>query len=464
MIEENENIEFKKSTSLINQAVVSIVAILNKHGKGELYFGINDKGVVVGQDVSAKTLRDISQKIDEQIEPKIYTHIDKLEFDGKKCIKVTFEGSDKPYFARGIAYIRVADEDRRLSPSELKKFIIRANDYAGLWDKEISEVNESEVNDETLRQFIYLAEQSGRLKIGGLGSPEVLKKLELVKKSKLAQAGRYLFTEKHDIEVQAAIFAGKDKLTFLDIKAFRGDLFELLNKAELYFREHINWRVEFGKAGLDRLEIPEIPVEAFREALVNSIIHRDYTNPKSNEVAIFRDRIEVYNPGTFPEGLEPQDYITGNEKSHLRNPKIAEIFYYAKKIEKWGSGLKRIYDECEANGVKVEFKVVSSGFVSIFHRPEGFVAKNSKEGGQEGGQKRWSEKVVRKGGQKLTAKQKELLEIFKSDPNITRERISSLLNINNSAIQKRIKSLVVKGVLKRIGPDKGGYWEVITSE
>jgi ATP-dependent DNA helicase RecG len=62
------------------QAVVSIVAILNKHGKGELYFGINDKGVVVGQDVSAKTLRDISQKIDEQIEPKIYTHIDKVEF------------------------------------------------------------------------------------------------------------------------------------------------------------------------------------------------------------------------------------------------------------------------------------------------------------------------------------------------------------------------------------------------
>lgn len=60
MFEENENIEFKKSTSLINQAIISIVAILNKHGKGELYFGINDKGIAVGQDVSVKTLRDIS--------------------------------------------------------------------------------------------------------------------------------------------------------------------------------------------------------------------------------------------------------------------------------------------------------------------------------------------------------------------------------------------------------------------
>jgi ATP-dependent DNA helicase RecG len=72
-LKKNENIEFKKSTSLINEAIISIVAILNKHGKGELYFGINDKGEAVGQDISAKTLRDISQKIDEQIEPKIYT-------------------------------------------------------------------------------------------------------------------------------------------------------------------------------------------------------------------------------------------------------------------------------------------------------------------------------------------------------------------------------------------------------
>jgi len=79
VIEENENIEFKKSTSLINQAVVSIVAILNKHGKGELYFRINDKGVVVGQDVSAKTLRDISQKIDEQIEPYLYIITEKIK-------------------------------------------------------------------------------------------------------------------------------------------------------------------------------------------------------------------------------------------------------------------------------------------------------------------------------------------------------------------------------------------------
>ncbi|MBU4486097.1 MAG: transcriptional regulator, partial [Candidatus Delongbacteria bacterium] len=105
--------------------------------------------------------------------------IDKIELDNKMCIKVTFEGSDKPYFAKGIAYIRVADEDRKLSPSELKKFIIRSNDYAGLWDKEVSEVSVDEVNNETLRQFIYLAEQSGRLKVGGLGFTEVLKFTEI---------------------------------------------------------------------------------------------------------------------------------------------------------------------------------------------------------------------------------------------------------------------------------------------
>jgi len=442
LFEENENIEFKKSTSLINEAIISIVAMLNKHGKGELYFGINDQGKAVGQDISAKSLRDISQRIGEQIEPKIYTKIHKVEIDGKMCIKVTFEGSDKPYFAKGIAYIRVADEDRKLSPAELKKFIIRANDYAGLWDKELSEVSTKEANAETIREFRYLAEQSERLKTTGLTDAEVLNKLELIKDKKLTQAGRYLFTDRHDIEVQAAIFAGKDKLTFLDIKAFKGNMFELLDRAELYFREHINWRVEFGKDGLNRLEIPEIPIEAFREALVNSIIHRDYTNPKSNEVAIYRDRIEIFNPGTFPEGLMPQDYITGNEKSHLRNPKIAEIFYFAKKIEKWGSGLKRIYDECEANGVKVEFKVVSSGFVSTFYKLEGF-GKESSERSSE----RSSEKI---------------LGLISSDEKITITEIAVKLQISTRAVEKHLSNLQKEGRIVRIGTRKFGSWKIKT--
>jgi len=101
---------------------------------------------------------------------------------------------------------------------------------------------------------------------------------------------------------------------------------------------------------------------------VNSLCHRDYSNYKSNEIAIYKDRIEIYNPGKFTEDYSPEDFIRGYGKSVLRNRLIANVLYLSKDIEKWGSGLKRINDECIKNNVKVEFKKLKSGFSIIFYR------------------------------------------------------------------------------------------------
>jgi len=81
-------------------------------------------------------------------------------------------------------------------------------------------------------------------------------------------------------------------------------------------------RVKFGK--LEREEIPEIPLAAVREAIVNSLCHRDFSNPKGNEVAIFKNRVEIYNVGSLPGGLKPEDFLTGEKRSYLRNPLIAD--------------------------------------------------------------------------------------------------------------------------------------------
>ena len=112
---ECETIEFKKSLSELKEGLVSIAAILNKHGAGELWFGIRNDGVCVGLDATAKTLRDVSQAISAHIEPKIFPHVTLESRDGKNCVKVAFAGKDAPYFAHGRAFMRVADEDRQLS-------------------------------------------------------------------------------------------------------------------------------------------------------------------------------------------------------------------------------------------------------------------------------------------------------------------------------------------------------------
>ncbi|HEX2769451.1 MAG TPA: ATP-binding protein, partial [Geobacteraceae bacterium] len=119
-IQESETVELKKSTSELKEAVISIVAMLNKHQRGEVWFGVRNVGTVVGQQVSEKTIRDISKAIADNVEPRIYPVIEQVTVDDRQCIKVQVEGKDHPYYAYGRAYIRVGDEDRQLSARELE--------------------------------------------------------------------------------------------------------------------------------------------------------------------------------------------------------------------------------------------------------------------------------------------------------------------------------------------------------
>ncbi len=124
-MKESESIELKRSLAELKDGLNSIAAILNKHGAGELWFGVRSDGVIVGLNATEKTLRDISQAIAAHIEPKIFPHITTEIVSGKACVKVAFVGNEAPYFAYGRAYMRVADEDRQLTAKELEALILK---------------------------------------------------------------------------------------------------------------------------------------------------------------------------------------------------------------------------------------------------------------------------------------------------------------------------------------------------
>ena len=119
---ETETLEFKKTTGEMKEAMVSISSILNKHGIGTLYFGVKPSGEVIGQDVSESSLRDVSRAVFENIKPQIYPVIEEVIMDNRHLIKVEFSGENAPYSAGGRYYLRTADEDREVSPEELKVF------------------------------------------------------------------------------------------------------------------------------------------------------------------------------------------------------------------------------------------------------------------------------------------------------------------------------------------------------
>lgn len=135
-MKESETIEFKKSLAELGDGLNSVAAILNKHGAGELWFGIKNDGTPAGMDVSETTLRKVSQAIAAHIEPKIYPEVSTVALGGKSCIRVAFSGGEKPYYAHGRAYMRVADEDRQISAKEIESIILRKNRSHQGWDSE----------------------------------------------------------------------------------------------------------------------------------------------------------------------------------------------------------------------------------------------------------------------------------------------------------------------------------------
>ena len=270
MHKESETIEFKKSTAELKEAVISIVAMLNKHGRAEVHFGIADNGTVVGQMVGRKTITDVTQAVVDNTEPKVYPKVETRNIDGKDCIVVEAKGNNGPYFAYSRAYMRVGESDKAMSPQELEERILKKKNF--LWDKEVSEKTLADVNEETVKEFMRKAKTAKRVDFDFVNVKTTLHKLHLLEGNRLLRAAEVLFCDDNPLEVQAAIFAGTDKLTFLDIKSFKGNLFSLRQQAEVYVNGNIKWRAEI-KSG-PRKEIPEIPVEAIREAIGNSLCHR----------------------------------------------------------------------------------------------------------------------------------------------------------------------------------------------
>ena len=433
---ETETLEFKKSTGELKEAIQSIGAMLNKHQYGELYFGVKNDGTVIGQVVTEESLREVSQKIKNFIEPRIYPEIGKVVLDGRDCIRVKFSGDQVPYFANNVARIRVADEDLVMSREELTNLLLQSGRDGNRWENLVSNKTIEDVDEDLLKKYIAQAHEVGRIAISYTDRKTVLNQLELTEGNKLINAGRVLFSDDMLQDVQMAIFATDERLTFNDIQRYHGPVLKLVDIAENYIKNNIHWRVEF-TGELQRKEIPEIPADAIREALLNSFCHKDYSSGESNEVAIYKDRIEIYNPGTFPAGLDPRDYIERVERPVRRNPKIARILYYSKDIESFGTGLKRIADACENAGVQYEFQKKKTGFVVCFYR------SSAKEKMQETDKKpiKADKKPIK------IERQEKIIQYLKIYGTISNKEAREVLELADSTTKRILKEMVEDDIL-----------------
>ena len=229
------------------------------------------------------------------------------------------------------------------------------------------------MDHEEILRTVRIGIQEGRVpEYKNESIPSILERFSLMADGKVLNAAVVLFGKKilpefTQCNLRLARFKGIDKSEFLDQKQFFGNAFLLLEEIMFFLTRHLPVAGKIIPGVLERKDEPLFPIEALREAAVNSICHRSYLNPGGAvSIAIFDDRLEIWNDGILPFGLKPED-LKRNHTSKPRNPLISIIFYKRGLIEQWGRGTQKIVDLCVLAGhPEPEFFEQADSFVVRF--------------------------------------------------------------------------------------------------
>ncbi len=435
---ENEHIEFKKSTGELKEAMISLVSMLNKCGYGTVYFGIKNNGEIVGQQIGALTTQDISREIKIRIKPRVTPKIDILDFDGRKVISVYVQGEDLPYSAYDRYYIRSDDEDNVMTSEQLEQFFTnRSYDYSQ-WENQATEYTFDDVDEQLLIEYVNKGNDCGRINFLYRDAETTLRKLNLLNGEHLNNAGYFLFSDKKPLLLKLATYPTDERIRFSDMKQFRGNLFECINEAVKYVTNNIRWKAEI--VGIERVESPEIPLEAFREIIVNSFAHMKVNSTSSNEIYITPSKIHIYNPGPLVPGTDPQMFASGEQGSMIRNPLIATVLYYNRTIDAFGTGFERVFRLCK--DIKYQYSNNRFGFTFEFLRNHFDTENESKNDSIKN----------------LSNAEKELFRMILTGKRYTKQDFADAIGKSPASVQRYLKHLTELGLIRRDGSNKMGQW------
>lgn len=448
---ETENIEFKKSTSELKEAVISLSSMLNKSGHGIVFFGVKNDGTVCGQEVGEYTTTRIAEEIKHNIKPFVSAKIEVVSEDDKSVIRIEAYGEDTPYSAYGRYYRRCSDQDLQMTQKELEHCFESKNfSYSG-WEKELTTFGEEDVDENLLINYVDKANELNRLDYRYVSVPVTMTRLGLMEGGKLNNAGLYLFSRTKPLIVKFARFANDDRTIFIDNRQFRGNIFECIDESVRYIMSSLNINAVI--RGLQRVEQLEIPVEAFREIVINSFAHMRVIDGDYHEITITPNRVRIYNPGTIALNEKPESFASGDIGSKLRNPLIAMTLYRNKTIEAFGTGFKRVFDICQRENIPYSYRTEGLGFSFTFTR--GMTSLLTEKEAS-------AEQNIQPSTLKLSSTAAKVYRLLKEDNTITTiSEISEKLGKSHSTIQKALSSLVDLHLIERNGSKKKGLWKVI---
>jgi len=438
---ESENTEFKENFD--KETIETATAFANTKG-GIILIGFADKGKIKGVQIGQETIKDWANQISQSTEPRIIPEIEQNNIEGKSVVIIRIkEFPIKPVSVKGKCFRRVGNSNHIMTPQEIAEMHLHSTgtswDAFPAVDKTLENIDIKKVEN-----YIKEANATGRKKIEE-STAEVLEKLGLVKDGNATWAAILAFgKEPQKPLLQSAVHCGRfklDKTQIIDDLMIETDLINQVDESMKFITRHIIVRYEFeGKP--KRKEVWEYPLEALREAVINAIVHRDYTASSNVQVEIYDDRIEIWNPGRLLPGITIEDLYKKEHKSLIRNKLIAQIFYDIGYIEKYGSGTIKIIELCKQNGIPLpDFREINGGLSIIFRKDI------------------FTEEYLRNLG--LNKRQIKAVMYAKEKGKITNKEYQELSVCSRNTATNDLRELIQKGVIRESGKKGAGAFYVI---
>ncbi|MGN0507303.1 MAG: RNA-binding domain-containing protein [Lachnospiraceae bacterium] len=349
---ENMDLEFKEI--YVPEIKKEVIAFANTEG-GVLYVGIRKDGTVTGVDHPDEVMLQIAGSLKDSVRPDVmpFVKIRAVQKEEKTVVEVTVEvGSNRPYYL----------QEKGLKPSGV--YVRKGSSSQPLGDEGIREmiVENSGKSYETCRSMnqnltfeTFEAEMQKRdLEFG----PSQMRTLHLIGEDGLYTNLALLLSDQCEHTIKAAIFQGSDKAVFRDRKEFSGSLLKQLT--EVYHLIDLFNKTKATFSGLERRDKQDYPLDAVREALLNSIVHRDYSFSGSTLINLYDDRIEFVSLGGLVPGLSMEAIFMG--VSQPRNSNLAAVFYRMRLIESYGTGIGKIRRTYEKEQNQPEFDTAKGVF------------------------------------------------------------------------------------------------------
>lgn len=436
---ETEIVELK--SIVMDDIKKEIIAFANCDG-GTVYVGVADDGKVLGVENADECALQISNMVRDAVKPDVtmFIHYETLECDGKAVVAVNIQrGTNRPYYLakKGLrpegVYVRQGYSSVPATDTAIRQMIKETD---GDSFENMRSINQALTFEATKKEF----EKRNVV----FGQPQ-MQTLKIVSADGIYTNLGLLLSEQCLHTIKAAVFEGINQNVFKDRREFSGSLMQQLNDVYDYIDFHNQTHATFRK--LLRIDTRDYPEVAVREALLNTLVHRDYSFRASTLISIYDDRIEFVSIGGLLPGLELDDLMMG--VSVCRNPHLANVFYRLQLIEAYGTGMKKIMGAYANALVQPKIKTTNNAFKIILPNVN-FTPKAAE---------------VHKNFEKaadlaLDSNEEKVLKFLREHLMITRKETQTLLEVSQSTAGRILKAMVDSGRIKQIGGSRTTRYEL----